>query len=139
MKSLITNSTLRLRTMRVISSTASPMRVPVPCGFNASSSRTMRSTWRVPLRGGTKRSTRSVKASRPTLSPLRMALKAMVAAISATISRLNWLCVPKSRLPDRSTASITHSSRSSRNIFTCGLPARALTFQSMVRTSSPTT
>ena len=63
----------------------------------------------------------------------------MVAAISATISRLNWLRVPKSRLPERSTASITHSSRSSRNCFTCGLPARALTFQSMVRTSSPTT
>ncbi len=36
-----------------------------------------------------------------------------------------------------STISITVSSRSSVKSFTCGVPVRAVTFQSIVRTSSP--
>jgi len=36
-----------------------------------------------------------------------------------------------------STTSITVSSRSSANSLTCGAPVRAVTFQSMRRTSSP--
>jgi hypothetical protein len=36
-----------------------------------------------------------------------------------------------------STTSMTVSSRSSAKRFTCGVPERAVTFQSIVRTSSP--
>ena len=66
-----------------------------------------------------------------------MALKARVAAISAASSRLSCACEPKESEPLRSTASMTVSSRSSRKSLTCGKPVRALTFQSMERTSSP--
>ena len=97
----------------------------------------MRSTWREPFFGGTIASMRSVKSSMPTRSFERIAENASVAAISATSSRLSCARVPKASEPDRSTASITVSSRSSRNTLTCGSPTRALTFQSIERTSSP--
>src|SRR6516164_3163841 len=96
-----------------------------------------RRTWRVPLRGGTKRSTRSVKATRPTLSLLLMALKASTAASSAATSRFCCTRVPNWWLPLQSTTSITVSSRSSMNRLMNGWPMRAVTFQSMVRMSSP--
>ena len=113
------------------------MSVPRPCGVNANKSRTMRSTCRAPFFGGTIASMRSVNSSMPTLSFERIAEKASVAAISATSSRLSSLLVPIANDRDRSTANITVNSRSSRNTFTCGSPARALTFQSIERTSSP--
>ena len=53
----------------------------------------------MPLRGGTKFSTRSVKAIRPTLSLLLMALKASRAASSAATSRFCCCWVPNSWLP----------------------------------------
>src|SRR6267154_6796492 len=100
-------------------------------------SRTTRSTWRRPFFGGRYRSTRSVTSSRPTLSLLRMAENARTLASSAARSRL--LKEPDPKFPDAliSTSRKMVSSRSSVNFLTKGRPARAVTFQSMVRTSSP--
>ena len=60
------------------------------------------------------------------------------AQISAASSFL--VCLTDPKLPEalRSTRNMTVSSRSSRNCLMKGLPARAVTFQSMLRTSSPT-
>ena len=66
-----------------------------------------------------------------------MALNATIEASHAATSRLETL--PEANSPERlrSTSNITVSSRSSRNFFTNGWFMRAVTFQSMVRTSSP--
>src|ERR1700726_3737960 len=100
-------------------------------------SRTTRSTWRRPFFGGRYRSIRSVTSSSPTLSLLRMAENARTLASSAARSRLLKAAEPK--FPDAliSTSRRMVSSRSSVNFLTKGRPARAVTFQSMVRTSSP--
>ena len=106
-------------------------------GWNTSRSRTIRRTWLRPLRGGTSDSTRSVKSRSPTLSLLVVAAKDMTAANSTANSRLNRFLVPKSPDPLTSTTSMAVSSRSSMKLFTYGSPVRAVTFQSMERTSSP--
>ena len=59
----------------------------------------------------------SLKNTSPTLSLFSIAANASVAAISVTISRFIITCVPKLRLSDTSTRSITVSSRSSSNTF----------------------
>jgi hypothetical protein len=84
-------------------------------------------------------STSSVYKIRPTLSLLRMAEKASTLASSAASSRL--VCAAEPKLPEAltSTSNKIVSSRSSVNFFTNGRPARAVTFQSIVRTSSPAT
>ena len=66
-----------------------------------------------------------------------MVEKASVAAISVTRFFLKRTCVPNSREPDTSMSSITVFSRSSSNILMKGRLNRAVTFQSMLRTSSP--
>ena len=66
-----------------------------------------------------------------------MALNASTAASSAATSRFCCACVPNCWLPLQSTASITVSSRSSMKRLMNGWPMRAVTFQSMVRMSSP--
>jgi hypothetical protein len=73
------------------------------------------------------------------LSLLRTAENASTLASSAAISRL--LCVPEPKSPDAltSTSSMSVNSRSSTNFLMNGRPARAVTFQSIVRTSSPGT
>jgi len=78
-----------------------------------------------------------VYSSKPTLSLLRMAENASRLASSAAKSRLRAAAEPK--FPDAlmSTSRKIVSSRSSVYFLTNGLPARAVTFQSMVRTSSP--
>ena len=80
-----------------------------------------------------------MKSSSPTLSLFLIAEKASTLAISAASSRL--LCAPEPKSPDALTSTMSRSvsSRSSTNFFTNGRPARAVTFQSMVRTSSPGT
>ncbi len=80
---------------------------------------------------------RSVKMTSPTLSLLVIAENASSAAISAASSCLNWRTDPKRVEPLASTSSITVSSRSSVKRLTYGSPVRAVTFQSIVRTSSP--
>ena len=59
------------------------------------------------------------------------------AEISAAISRLSCPCEPKLSDPEMSTASMRVCWRSSSNVFTYGVSIRAVTFQSIVRTSSP--
>ena len=75
----------------------------------------------------------------PTLSLLRMAENASTLASSAAISRL--LCAVEPKLPEALTSTSRRmvSSRSSVNFLTKGWPARAVTFQSIMRTSSPGT
>ena len=78
-----------------------------------------------------------VNAIMPTLSLLATALKPIRPAISVASSRLFLSTVPKSSDPLTSTATATFSSRSSTYFLTYGSPSRAVTFQSMLRTSSP--
>src|SRR5882724_199480 len=66
-----------------------------------------------------------------------MALKLSRAASSAVTARLACRCVPKPRLPLASTSSNRVRSRSSTYRLMNGVPMRAVTFQSMERTSSP--
>ena len=106
-------------------------------GWNSISSRMMRNTCIRPLAGGINSSTRSEKSISPTLSLFPMAEKASVAQISVTMSRLVAPPVPNPCEPDTSTASIMVSSRSSSNTLMCGWLVLAVTFQSMLRTSSP--
>ena len=61
---------------------------------------------------------RSEKKMTPILSLFWMVEKASVAATSVKMSFFILDTVPKSRLPDTSTSSITVSSRSSSNTFT---------------------
>ena len=68
---------------------------------------------------------------------LRIAENARIAAISAACSAFVCAALPKCCEPEASITRMTVSSRSSTYFFTCGLPARAVTFQSIVRTSSP--
>ncbi len=96
-----------------------------------------RSTWRLPFRGGSASSIRSVNMTRPTLSLLVIAEKARRAPSSAARACLVWRRLPKMVDALASTTSMTVSSRSSAKRFTCGVPERAVTFQSIVRTSSP--
>src|SRR4051794_15575552 len=100
-------------------------------------SRRTRRACLVPLPGGMNRSTSSLTARRPTRSLLATALKAIRAATSAATARLVCLCVPNRWLPLTSTARRTVSSRSSTNRLMNGAPMRAVTFQSIDRTSSP--
>ena len=73
----------------------------------------------------------------PVLSLFCMAEKARVAAISVRISFLNTPSVPKNSEPLTSTISIRVSSLSSSKTLTKGSLYRAVTFQSMLRMSSP--
>jgi hypothetical protein len=66
-----------------------------------------------------------------------MADIASTAASSLASSLLKRARVPKRSEPERSTASITVSSRSSMYRLTYGFRMRAVTFQSIERTSSP--
>src|SRR5659263_284524 len=111
--------------------------VPDDCGSKLSISRTILSIWPLPFLGGIYFSTLSEKRIRPTLSLLAITEYARTAAISVIISLLVPDTVPNS--PDRLTSisSITVSSRSSSKILTYGCPNRAVTFQSMLRISSP--
>ncbi len=97
----------------------------------------IRSTWRLPLAGGTNISIRSLNAISPTRSLFAVAENASVAATSAARSRFVTRVVVTADDPLRSTSSITVSSRSSTYVFTYGVPIRAVTFQSIERTSSP--
>ena len=80
---------------------------------------------------------RSLNRINPTLSLFLIALNARIAQISAATSSFMRPPVPKLPEPLTSTSRTTVSSRSSSNTFTNGAPARAVTFQSMLRMSSP--
>jgi hypothetical protein len=61
----------------------------------------------------------------------------MAAAAATARSRFSQTAVPKSRLADKSTTSQVSSSRSAIICRTCGWVVRAVTAQSIRRTSSP--
>ena len=72
-----------------------------------------RKTWRVPLRGGTASSIRSVNMTRPTLSLFLMAENAKSAPSSAASALFNCFTLPKRVEALASTSNMTVSSRSS--------------------------
>ncbi len=73
----------------------------------------------------------------PTRSPAARMRQAAIAAISAAVTDFMLSTVPKN-IDIRWSARISAGrSRSSRVTRTCGLPVRAVTFQSIARTSSP--
>ena len=111
--------------------------VPRPSGSSSMISRMMRSTCERPFFGGMNRSIRSLNRMAPTLSLLPMALNASTAASSVASSRLDLDRVPIAFDALMSTIKNTVNSRSSSNTFTKGAPIRAVTFQSIVRISSP--
>ncbi len=73
------------------------------------------------------------------MSALAVADIASNAASSTAASSFERRPEPNSSDADTSTTSMTVSSRSSTKRLTCGSPVRAVTFQSIVRTSSPGT
>lgn len=81
--------------------------------------------------------TRSEKRSNPTRSWFSTAANAKTEVSSAAMSPLRQSTDPNDIDPETSTAMSTVRSRSSTNCFTCGTPLRAVTFQSIVRMSSP--
>jgi len=82
-------------------------------------------------------STTSVNSTKPTLSLFLIAENASTEAISAASSRLDCSTDPNNPEPLRSTTSMTVNSRSSENFLMNGWFIRAVTFQSIARTSSP--
>ena len=89
------------------------------------------------MRGGTNFSIRSLKMMSPTLSLFVIAENASTAQISTATSPFIRDCEPNSPEALTSTTSMRVSSRSSSNTLTNGVPVRAVTFQSMLRMSSP--
>ena len=80
---------------------------------------------------------RSLKLISPTLSAFCTAAMANRQVSSAASSDLVRDSEPKACEPETSTRKITVSSRSSAKLLMWGMPVRAVTFQSMARTSSP--
>ena len=72
----------------------------------------------------------------PTRLPWRVSTRAMTATKPLDTASLVTSAEPKSTLPDRSSRNQAVISRSSVNWRTCGTCSRAVTFQSMWRTSS---
>ncbi len=85
--------------------------------------------------------TRRTESPLAMIAPMRLPpplLRNVIAAAAATArSRFSQPVVPKSRLADMSTTSQVSSSRSAIICRTCGWVVRAVTDQSIRRTSSP--
>ena len=73
----------------------------------------------------------------PSRLPPPLLRNAIAAAAATARSRFSQPVVPKSRLADMSTTSQVSSSRSAIICRTCGWVVRAVTDQSIRRTSSP--
>ena len=86
---------------------------------------------------GPRRAPASERTSPPTRSPAPRMRQAASAAISAAVTDFIAWTVPKNIAWRWSTRISAGRSRSSRVTRTWGLPVRAVTFQSMARTSSP--
>ena len=136
-KSEMRNAMVRFFMAERKCSSAELMSVPLPSGSTSMISRMMRKMWERPFLGGMNRSMRSLNSTAPTLSLFPMALKASTALSSVMRSRFVCLRVPVELDPLTSSNRNTVSSRSSSNTLTYGWPMRAVTFQSMVRISSP--
>ena len=116
---------------------ADDMSVPLFSGSNSRSSLIILNKWLRPFLGGINFSTLVLKKMAPTLSLLIEAEKESTAAISAVSSFLDLDLVPKSLEPLTSMSSITVSSLSSSKTLIYGALILAVTFQSILRTSSP--
>ena len=90
-----------------------------------------------PDSAGTRRSVSPLEISAPIRLPPPLLRKVMAAAAATARSRFSHPAVPKSRLADTSTTNQVSSSRSAIICRTCGWVVRAVTDQSIRRTSSP--
>ncbi len=93
--------------------------------------------WSRPPRAGKIRSPRGSSSMPPMRLPVWLVRKPTAAAAATARSRFSHRAVPKSRLGDRSTTTQVSSSRSAMVWRRNGDCMRAVTFQSMRRTSSP--
>ena len=94
------------------------------------------SCWR-PERAGTRIIFSPLAISAPSRFPPPLLRNVMAAAAATAKSRFSQTAVPKSRLADKSTTSQVSNSRSAIICRTCGWLVRAVTAQSIRRTSSP--
>ena len=76
-------------------------------------------------------------ATRPSRLPRRVATWPTASATPSATSALRRSAVPNAIEADESNTSQVTSTRSASSTRTCGVPVRAVTFQSMRRTSSP--
>ena len=90
-----------------------------------------------PESAGTRRTVSPFEMTAPSRLPPPLLRNAMEAAAATARSRFSQPAVPKSRLADMSTTSQVSSSRSAIICRTCGCVVRAVTDQSIRRTSSP--
>src|SRR6185503_12546910 len=136
-KSDTRKTTLRFFVMLMRNRAASVISVRTRRGGAKRSSRITCSRCSRPRRDGIHSCSPSAKRRSPTRSWLRIAVIASSAATSAARSRLLWSTDPNQDDAEMSTARRMFSSRSSRNFLMYGVPMRAVTFQSMLRISSP--
>ncbi len=90
-----------------------------------------------PPRAGIRTTRSPLTTTAPTLLPPRTVRWVIAARAATARSRFSQLAVPKSRLADRSSSTQVSSSRSATVSRTCGTVVRAVTGQSIRRTSSP--
>ena len=131
----------RRRIVRWAASNSAARSVTGACSSDGSSIRslTIRSTCARPPEAGIVRSTWLANSTAPTRLPRRVSRRAIVAVKSTRTVRLSRpsSIVPKSTDGLRSSRNHAVTSRSSWYSRTCGIVVRAVTFQSMSRTSSP--
>ena len=123
--------------VRVASSIGGTRSVPLPSPRHESAARAKRSKCPGPLRRGIRVRTLSSKVTKPARSPPRVAAAAKATAACAPVRILASASPAKDWLALSSRRTRSRSSRSSWKTLTCGSPARAVTFQSINRTSSP--
>jgi len=98
-----------------------------------------RSTWPPPFFGSDKRTSRSPAASSPTRSWFWIAARPRQAQKRDAACRSDQAPKPAAMPAETSSANTIVRSRSSTKRLTIGRPTRAVTFQSTVRGSSPST
>ena len=139
MKSETRTTSDRRRIVRfaVSSSRLRSVTAPLVSGGDRSRLRVRASTWLRLLRGGSVSSSSLSNRIAPTWLPPRVRSRANVVASSHRTSSFGRSIGPKPIEGDRSSSSHAVSSRSSAYWRTNGVSIRAVTFQSMCRTSSP--
>src|SRR5690606_5767510 len=116
--------------------TSSPSSASGGRAYQRASASSTRSAPRDPPAGVTGGST-ELPRSAATRSPSRTATHAAIAAARAACTDLKRTRVPKYSAGEVSATTRVNRSRSAWNIFVCGRPLRAVTRQSIWRTSSP--
>ena len=140
-KSETTTTSARWRASRADAAErlAERRRRPAPCSSAASSRSAAagRAGPARPCRGGSVRGSASPKVTTPRRLPRRVATWPIASAAPSATSALRRSAVPNVIEGEVSSTSQVVSARSARWTRTCGIRVRAVTFQSIRRTSSP--